>query len=127
MRFKHILYLLVVLVFVGSVSSQSATAPNTAAQPGFFDQLNNILNGTGSISDFLISQLLPKLVGGIFTFAFIIILQKLGIDVIGFFFSTLFFVFDFFFTILRFALASEANLMAFVIIFLAIWLAFLFL
>jgi hypothetical protein len=84
-----------------------------------------VWNGKLSVTDFLWDDVLPGLAGGALFIGTIFALQRMGIDVIGMFFNVLFFIFDMFFAILRFSLASEGNLVAFVVIFLIIWLIIL--
>ena len=100
---------------MGAVSAQSIS------QAGVIGTITGYMDSTKLLGASLID--IGKLLGeGVIGFALIVALQRLGFDPIGLVFNFLFFVFDFFFSILRFAIASEGNLVAFIVIFLVMWI-----
>ena len=122
---KQFIYLAVMFIMIGTACAQ--TTGSTASDSTFTSRLWDVMSGKASITDFALYQVLPYLAGGVLSIALVLILQRLGFDVIGMTFNFLFFIFDLFFSILRFSLASEGNLVAFMVIFLLLWLAILFL
>jgi hypothetical protein len=107
-----------VLVFMAaSVCAQTSDAGILSSLTGYFDKTKVL--GMALIDIFKIGSI------GLVTFSVIVALQYIGLDVIGFVFGLLFWFFDLQFSLLRAALASEGNLVAFIIIFILIWLSFM--
>lgn len=107
---RKFIILLVLMVFVsGSVSAQ-------------------LLSSIGSLFNVdALGKILKLAVGGVIGVAVIAGLQYIGIDILGMTFNFLFFMVDLGFSILRFVLASEGNLVSFVVIFIILWFVILFL
>jgi len=99
------------IVCIGSVSAQLLDESQASGIIGELIDWGNIIN-----------YVVIAISAGIITIVAVIVLQYLGVDVIGLVFSFLFFIFDFFFSLLRFALASEGNLVAFVVMFILMWI-----
>ena len=112
-------------MMIGTAYAQ--TTGSTASDNTFTSRLWDVMSGKASITDFALYQVLPYLAGGVLSIALVLILQRLGFDVIGMTFNFLFFIFDLLFSLLRFALASEGNLVSVVILFIIVWLIMLML
>jgi len=118
-RIYVLLSVVLYIVCIGSVSAQLLDESQASA-------IDNTLS-TGIIGELIdwgniINDVFIAISAGIITIVAVIVLQYLGVDVIGLVFSFLFFIFDFFFSLLRFALASEGNLVAFVVMFILMWI-----
>jgi hypothetical protein len=118
-RIYVLLSVVLYIVCIGSVSAQLLDESQASA-------IDNTLS-TGIIGELIdwgniINYVIIAISAGIITIVAVIVLQYLGVDVIGLVFSFLFFIFDFFFSLLRFALASEGNLVAFVVMFILMWI-----
>jgi len=103
----------------------------SVAAAGYMDTLKGAVGGAWSVGTALanaqqyIAQIAAVgatiLIGGIAALAILFVLQYLGIDIIGWTLSLITFLFDVFFTIIRWTLASDANLVAMIILFIVFW------
>ena len=119
MRGNFLIICLVILLVAGNVSA-SITSGFTDFWANAFKNAKTVLSG------FYSSPIVQVLSGGAITIGVIIFLQSMGFDVIGIAFDFLFFLFDLIFSITRFVLASEGNLVSFVVIFILLWFLILF-
>lgn len=109
----------VVLLFLASMADASLIG-DVIGQVG-----GSILGVVGDIIEYVSGILLTTAAGGVITIGIIIALQYLGIDVIGITFDILFTIFDILFSLARFAMASEGNIVAMILVFLFLWLIML--
>jgi len=103
-------------------------AAATDYQGGVSDQLRAQYPTLAAFSDLeatigkIAGTVAVLLVGGIVTLGILFVLQYVGIDVIGWTLSLITFLFDVFFTMVRWTLASDANLIAMIILFIVFWM-----
>lgn len=119
MRKRTYVFLSVVLYLLCLVSVSAQTSEESPSAGDIFGGgiIGELIDWGNIINDVFIA-----ISAGIITIAAVIVLQCLGVDVIGLMFSFLFFIFDFFFSLLRFVMASEGNLVAFVVMFILMWI-----
>lgn len=118
----RLMYLVVLAIMIHTVTAA------TDYQGGISDQLRAQYPTLAAFSDLestigkIAGTVAVLLVGGIATLGILFVLQYVGIDVIGWTLSLVTFLFDVFFTIVRWTLASDANLVAMIILFIVFWM-----
>lgn len=116
---------MVLFMFVVSVNAQYASSGDGGEPTTAFGSLIQTLTYYNNIAKWLMLSVDILFVGGV-AITIIVMLQYFGFDVIGWSLELFRFFFDLLFLIFRWCLASEANLISMIILFIIFWAIILF-